>query len=538
MKLGDSLRMLLAVTVAATMTGCDLGPAASKVKKAGSKLAQTFLDQAGGSEKEQAGRSIIKDSIAVLQADLEGEIGSSLADDASFGTQGAARYAVQGDPAPTLQQLEAQLAEVEAKIKALTQTSAGTNVAPSLTNEQKAQLAELESKRNALREAIAKAKAASTTTSGGSTGSGGTATSGGSNTTAGGSTGTSSEADRLRKELEEIYKAGQPLVEKMNSGQKLSAEEAAQLERLKKAHAEISAKLEALKKQQGGTTAPPPPKPEPPKVDPNKKPPEPPKEHIKPEEHFKAAPKPEQTASADVAALRKELEKLQKANEQLRKQQDELRKVTDELKKKLEEVAKKREEQEKKAKEVAKNVQKGFVDNGDGTLTYTMKMESETKKTKTTHEVSKTVNALTKEVIEESSFITKVLGNGATMKIGRTRKFNEDGSWSATSSSEITKDGKTKKVDWNKTVNADGSGSAEGKITRHDGSTVTITITRNADGSTTATAVDTGKKVKADVAKESDMDTTAEAKISDTATGQTIAEVTVEDPEGVPPTAE
>ncbi len=123
--------------------------------------------------------------------------------------------------------------------------------------------------------------------------------------------------------------------------------------------------------------------------------------------------------------------------------------------------------------------------------------------------------------------------NGATVKSHRERHTAEDGSWTGSFTLEIVrKDAKTKTVNWARTGAADGSETGEGKIVRFDGSTVTITFTKTADGTTTTKTVDEAAKVEAEVTKD-DVGTTAEATITDTQTGLVVDKVEVGDTETV-----
>lgn len=476
MKRGLWLNLVLAVTIGVSLVGCDADPITGKSRRsntasqAGSLLKgnDSFLDQTDGSPQVQSGRSILKDAVAVLQADLDFQIGSSLADDPTFG--------------------------------ATTRTTQTVN-------------------------------------------------DGSSGNTPSGSVNDDGAATRaLQKQLQEILKAAQPLIDKVNKGQATEADRL-KLAEYKKKYDEIRKKLEASKPappqgSNSGGERPQQKPPEPPKAEQGKKP-EPPKEHTKPENHLQ---RPElsggisltkaESGSTDLSALKKKLEELQAANERLRKEQEKLRHQTEHLKAKLEELARKKEEHEKKKKEEFKqNASKDVIDNGDGTLTYVLKMSTTSKGAKVTHEVQKTVDALEKTLISETSFLEKILPNGAQMTIGRTFKLNEDGSTSATFDSEIARDGKTKKASWNKTTNPDGSSSAQGTITRPDGSVVRISIEKDAEGNVRTVAEDTKAKVKAEVDK-GELDTSASAKIVDTTENKLLAEIQIEDTESVEPDAE
>jgi hypothetical protein len=616
MKRFVALQLILAVSIGVCLPGCDLAPTTiskkspSSASKADDKTTggdatsgqtrgqpsalDTFLTQNDGSAQVQSGRAIVKDAVAILQADVDMQVGSTLVDDPNFVGK-VSSYRIAGlETSSEAQLLAARMEELkrahaanEVKIKELLAKQA----ANTMTDAEHRLLGELMGKQEALGreyQALAAKIAALNGSSSGSTtpaaspkptpapdhhtttGGGEQHTTTGTNTNTGTNSGTTAGSggnssigkvysnDEIRKMMAEIAGKAETLVKKFNSGTPLSEVERKELENYKRSHEELGRILaermraEAAKQQANNpstTVKPPEKRPEPPKFDPHKKP-EAPKQEFKPEEHLKRPDASKNTGTSAGGSnqvqpgfedMKKKLEELQRANEglkkQLEKQLETAKRLTEELRNKLAELAKKKDDEARKQKEQAKNVEKGVVDNGDGTHTYTMKMETANKSVKITHEVEKTVDDLTKQVIEENSMMTKTLPNGTTMKIGRTELHNEDGSTSSTFNSEITKAGKTKTVSWNKTVNEDGSGSATGTIKKPDGSTINIEITKDADGTTKTTASDSKHKVKAEITK-GELDKNAHAKIVDSDSGKSLAEGAISDTDAVTPDAD
>lgn len=95
--------------------------------------------------------------------------------------------------------------------------------------------------------------------------------------------------------------------------------------------------------------------------------------------------------------------------------------------------------------------------------------------------------------------------NGLKSESTRVKTINEDGSYSVTFHSVITKaNGKTKTVDWTRTATADGVETGTGMITRFDGATVSIHVSRTAEGIASASVEADGATVEASQAEDSD----------------------------------
>ncbi|MBO9540349.1 hypothetical protein J7643_07135 [bacterium] len=125
--------------------------------------------------------------------------------------------------------------------------------------------------------------------------------------------------------------------------------------------------------------------------------------------------------------------------------------------------------------------------------------------------------------------------NGLKMTSDRHRKLEADGTWTASFKSVMTrKDGKTKTIEWTRVEATDGSETGEGKITRFDGSVVTITITKSADGTVVTKTVDSRAKVDAEITQP-DAGTEATVTVTDGANGQVAATTTVSNTEAVEP---
>lgn len=157
-------------------------------------------------------------------------------------------------------------------------------------------------------------------------------------------------------------------------------------------------------------------------------------------------------------------------------------------------------------------VTKSTVTNSDGTVDESVLMERSGK------------NAIRREVVrryqgDELVFITTryqaTHPSGVTVESTRVKDLNEDGSYTVTFDSKLTRpDGKTKLVHWVRTGNADGS-EVEGTITRFDGQVVNISI-EETDGELKATIE---QPVKVEVSQEEGA-ATIEATVTDPQSGR------------------
>lgn len=138
-------------------------------------------------------------------------------------------------------------------------------------------------------------------------------------------------------------------------------------------------------------------------------------------------------------------------------------------------------------------------------------------------------------IIAEVHDLTRSNKKDQKLASHRERKRNADGTWTVSFTETITRpDGKTKTIAWTRTEAADGSQTGTGNITRFDGTTVAITITKTADGTVETKTVDSAAKVDADITK-SDGDTAANVTVTDEAKGKVVGTTTVPDTESVEP---
>ncbi|MNX64648.1 hypothetical protein D3C86_956770 [compost metagenome] len=125
--------------------------------------------------------------------------------------------------------------------------------------------------------------------------------------------------------------------------------------------------------------------------------------------------------------------------------------------------------------------------------------------------------------------------NGSKMVGDRHRKLEADNTWHATFKYVITRrDGKVKTVEWTRVEAADGSETGDGKITRFDGSVVTIAITKSADGTVVTRTQDSSAKLEAEITQP-EASTEASVTVTDGSNGQVAATTTVPDTEAVEP---
>lgn len=128
--------------------------------------------------------------------------------------------------------------------------------------------------------------------------------------------------------------------------------------------------------------------------------------------------------------------------------------------------------------------------------------------------------------------------NGKEFKAHRERTNAADGSYTAVYHSEMAMKGKTRVVDWSRTGTADGTETGTGTITRFDGTKVTMTITRAADGVTVTKTTDDKAKVGVEVS-QTDGSTELSAKVTDSTSGtETVAGTMTVDSEATEPAAE
>ncbi|HEY9857407.1 MAG TPA: hypothetical protein V6D05_16810 [Stenomitos sp.] len=132
--------------------------------------------------------------------------------------------------------------------------------------------------------------------------------------------------------------------------------------------------------------------------------------------------------------------------------------------------------------------------------------------------------------------MTRSFKNGMAFKAHRERTNAADGSYTALFHSETTFKGKSRIVDWTRTGTADGTETGTGTIQRADGSKVTITITRTAEGVTVTKTEDTSAKVGVEVSQTDDS-TEVSATIIDGTSGTAAGTMTV-DSEATEPAAE
>lgn len=142
------------------------------------------------------------------------------------------------------------------------------------------------------------------------------------------------------------------------------------------------------------------------------------------------------------------------------------------------------------------------------------------------------------DVLKVVQDMSRTFQNGHAFTAHRERTNAADGSYTVLYHSEATMKGRTRVVDWTRTGAADGSETGTGTIKRANGTIVTITVTKTADGVTTTVTKDTAAKVGVEVA-QTDGATEATAKVTDSSTGtETVAGTVTVDAEATEPAAE
>lgn len=173
----------------------------------------------------------------------------------------------------------------------------------------------------------------------------------------------------------------------------------------------------------------------------------------------------------------------------------------------------------------ARNVVKTEVDNGDGTKTATITVEINHKNRVMKQVVERTYQTADNTVINAKFHMEAQQKNGLTVVRDRERTLQADGSYAVSFKSTFTrKDGKVRTIEWNTVEAVDGTVTGSGIITRFDGSTVTVTIVRNADGTTTTTTVDSKVKVEAEITQP---EGSTQAEVDVEADGQAAGSTTV-----------
>lgn len=188
---------------------------------------------------------------------------------------------------------------------------------------------------------------------------------------------------------------------------------------------------------------------------------------------------------------------------------------------KLHERAQKHLEARRGATRVAERT---VVENEDGTRTITARMEITTRAGTQKQFVERTLDA--DGILLDSVHDFERQGkNGKAMKSHRERHTADDGSWTGTFKLEITrKDGKTKTVEWQRSGSADGSEVGEGKITRFDGTEVTIKVSKTSEGEVTTETTDSDAGIAVEIAGD-DQGTAVEATVRDAETDEVLETV-------------
>lgn len=147
-----------------------------------------------------------------------------------------------------------------------------------------------------------------------------------------------------------------------------------------------------------------------------------------------------------------------------------------------------------------RNYTKTEVDNGDGTKTVTATLEVNHKNRVMKQIIQRTFQISDNTLIKGKFEMEAEQKNGLKIKRERERTLQADGSYEVLFKSFLKrKDGKERTIEW-KTIEAvDGTVTGSGTIQRFDGSVVTVTIVRNADGTTTTTTTDSKVKVEAEI---------------------------------------
>lgn len=169
------------------------------------------------------------------------------------------------------------------------------------------------------------------------------------------------------------------------------------------------------------------------------------------------------------------------------------------------------------------------IDNQDGTWTVKTTMSFEHKNGSRSQVIAKTFSNYKAEgqALVKAEFSMERTGkDGRAHKVSRTRTYASEGTWTGHFENTITRDGKTKSVVWDRQLGADGLETGEGKITRFDGSTVTITIKKDENGQLVTTVVDSKASTEATITKdEAAAEATVEVKQNGRVAGTTTVNV-------------
>lgn len=476
--------LALAVTVGVALPGCANLEAVStaKVAKAGGAavaLNQAALDAKGGGTGLDAGRAIVKDTVAALQADLDMQFASAMAGDSSFGTQGldvhssgtATKPAAKEPPKAVGDQIKDKNSAAKDKEAAAREHQAAAKDREAAATEKEAAAKELATHQKAAEAAATEKEAAA------------------------------KEKEAAAQERETAHK--DPNASGREKEHQAQEKEAAAHKKATEAQAK---EAEA---------------------------------HVK-----KAAAQVKETAAHVQEQLHKEKERLAKEREAFAKEREALAREKEAFIKAKEHEAKAREEAFKikakhelaQRKEQTQGIKKFEpIDNGDGTKTHKVELTVNRKDIKQYQAIEKTVDSEDGAVVGEKHSLAKVLPDGRAVKITRSKTLNEDGTWTTTFRSETKgKEDKIKIVEWTRTTGEDGSESGEGTITRPDGSKVHVKVTKTVDGHTTTLATDSKAKIEAEITK-GELDAGAKAKVTDQASGQTLANIDIADTETVAP---
>lgn len=160
-------------------------------------------------------------------------------------------------------------------------------------------------------------------------------------------------------------------------------------------------------------------------------------------------------------------------------------------------------DRKKQGMQITESTASVSVDGKDYT-DYTVLMVKESGNLKLTREVIKRYD-VDKDLVMISVKHVADHKNGLKSESTRVKTINDDGSYAVTFHSVITKgDGKTKTVDWTRTGTADGVETGSGMITRFDGATVSINVSRTAEGVASASIETPEATVEANQAEDSD----------------------------------
>lgn len=172
------------------------------------------------------------------------------------------------------------------------------------------------------------------------------------------------------------------------------------------------------------------------------------------------------------------------------------------------------------------------IRNSDGTKTAKMGMEMGRKNGKETHSINRTFDA-DGNLVEVQSHMDRTNPKGHKIVIDRDRVLNADGSWTTSFAMTVTRpDGKTKTVSWTRTENADGTQTGTGTLTRFDGTTQTMTLTKEAEGKIVTKVEDFQTKVAAEVTQG---DGATDATVQISSDGKVAGTTSVTDTESVEP---